>query len=381
MIKYLKFFIYIILFPFFGKKKFIYINPQSLGGLIYLIYASKLDEDFNIIIDPMSLFKKNKFVNNLIFKIAYYNIKKKKINYFKNFFNYLFYKVCLNTNNFEKLSFKPSTHLNLNFINTLKDNKHIYFDYQKLSEDNFINDYILEDYIIFHCRDDAYKKKVSKIDYSYHSYRNTSLIKYQNALVNLKNKKLLRFGSIAYERCNSNNIFDYTFSKYRNEKNDLVLMKHCKFFVGTGSGPDILAMNFNKPIVYIDWLHLPNLFTYKNNTIVIFKKIFNKKKNCFLKVSELLDLNFKFLNYKIPVGLYYLTNQYILNDLEVIDNTEDEIYYAVNEMNEYLEGKLIFNKELQNSFRDLYRKHINLPISQNFYISEYFIKKNINLFC
>ena len=74
-----------------------------------------------------------------------------------------------------------------------------------------------------------------------------------------------------------------------------------------------------------------------------------------------------------------MTEQFILNDLEVIDNTEDEIFHAVNEMNEYLEGRFIFNEASQNLFRNLYKKHINLPISQNFYISEYFIKKNINL--
>ena len=63
-------------------------------------------------------------------------------------------------------------------------------------------------------------------------------------------------------------------SKIRNEKNDLLLMKRCNLYVGTGSGPDILAMNFQRPIVYVNWLRIPDLFTFQNNVVVIFKKIF-----------------------------------------------------------------------------------------------------------
>ena len=47
-------------------------------------------------------------------------------------------------------------------------------------------------------------------------------------------------------------------------------MKNCEIYIGTGSGPDILAINFQKPLVYINWIHPSNLFTFQNNVVVIF---------------------------------------------------------------------------------------------------------------
>ena len=75
---------YLILNPIYKNNKFHYVNPSILGGLIDLIYLSTQKVNFNIIIDPFELVKKNKSINILIFKIAYINIKKKKINYFLN---------------------------------------------------------------------------------------------------------------------------------------------------------------------------------------------------------------------------------------------------------------------------------------------------------
>lgn len=345
------------------------------------MYVSTINENFNIILDPKNLFLKNKNINKLIFKIAYYHIKKQKFNFVFNLCIYLFYLSCRNTKNFQKLNLKQIVHLNPSVINKLRENQKIYFDYEEPSKDDFINQFIKKKYIIFHCRDSAYKKKVNNYDYSYHDYRDCKLDNYEKALSKFNNlESFVRFGSIAEERCKSDNIFDYTFSKYRNEKNDLILMKNCDLFVGTGSGPDILAQNFNKPIVYTDWLHLPLLFTYKENVIVIFKKIYNKKENTFLKVKDLLNLKYKIGSEETPVGLYNKTQQYSENNLEIIDNTPDEIFNAINEMINLLNGKLKINDELQNLFKHVYKKQINLPISKNFYVSEYFIKNNLNLF-
>ena len=55
--------------------------------------------------------------------------------------------------------------------------------------------------------------------------------------------------------------------------------------------PDILAINFQRPIVYVNWLHIPNLYSFQNNTVVIFKKLFDENKNQFINFNKLLDLN------------------------------------------------------------------------------------------
>ena len=64
----------------------------------------------------------------------------------------------------------------------------------------------------------------------------------------------------------------------------------------------------------------------------------------------------------------------------MINNSEDEIYYAVKEMLDYLEGKFNFDKETQNRFKQIYYQNNRNKINSKFFISDYFIKKNLDLF-
>ena len=138
-------------------------------------------------------------------------------------------------------------------------------------------------------------------------------------------------------------------------------MKKCDLYVGTASGPDILAINFQRPIVYVNWLHIPNLYSFQNNTVVIFKKLFDENKNQFINFNKLLDLNFKLNNEKLPVSLFQDTAQFKRNNLKVVDNTEEEIFHAVKEMLDFLDGKFSFNQELQLNF-----KKISLNLHKSF---------------
>ena len=115
-------------------------------------------------------------------------------------------------------------------------------NFTKLKNNNFL---------LFSCRDNAYKEKNHGTKLNYHSYRNESLINYEKSFVSLKKQfNIVRFGSVVSEKIKDDGIFDYSFSEDRNEINDLWLMKNCYIYIGTGSGPHLLAMNYQKPIVY-----------------------------------------------------------------------------------------------------------------------------------
>ena len=372
---------FFFLHPFFGKKKF-YVHTQIIfgGALLTLMYLSTLKEEFDIIFHPFELFKKKKFYNFLIFKIAYLTIKKKKINSVTNFFHYLFYLSIKNKKNFNNLRIKNFHHRVKKSFNNLMRKKNIFFDYKEKTNNYYVNELLRKEYILFHIRDEKYKKMISNFNLQYHSYRNSNLDNLVKGLSRFKNLLFIRFGSVGEKKCENQNIFDYTFSNFRSEENDLLLMKNCKFFIGQPSGPDTLAINFMKPIVYIDWVHLPNLFTFKENAIVTFKKIFNKTTNKFIPFNQLLDMNFKIGDDPNPVGLYYKSEQYNKSNLEVIGSSPDEISQAVEEMNNLIDGKLKVDLNLQNLFFKSFKEKTNLPISNNFFISEYFIKNNLELF-
>ena len=238
---------------------------------------------------------------------------------------------------------------------------------------------------MFSNRDSAFKKKIHPLeDFSYHDYRNEKLSTYEKAIKKYNkysNSELfVRFGSIVDKKITNKKIFNYPQSHFRSEDNDLLLMKNCYFYAGTGSGPDMLALNYQKPIVYINWHHIPNLYCFRGNIIVIFKKIFNLSTNKFLTFSSLMDPNFRKSHSNIPVGLYNKSIQYKNAKLKIINNSSDEIYNAMIEMDLLLRKKLNFNVKNQNLFRKKFLEYTGKKIPNNLYVSEYFIKKNKKLF-
>tara|TARA_B100001093_G_scaffold509064_1_gene572395 strand:+ start:2985 stop:4139 length:1155 start_codon:yes stop_codon:yes gene_type:complete len=383
MLKLIKKIISLLLNPFFSKNKYFYIQPSYLGSLIDLLYLSQENKRIVAIIDPFQILQKKKIVNNKIFALAYTNIMKKKLNVFLNFLYYLHYRVNLNSENFDNIITDGFKHGDVTVFKKLLNKRNVFFDinYTK-SESSEINQVIKSKYLLFHCRDSIYKQKTVKHNNDYHNYRNESLANYENGLSNFINKdlNLVRFGSLAEKKCKNEKIFDYTFSKNRNQNNDLLLMKNCEIYVGTGSGPDVLAINFQKPIVFVNWVHPLNLFTFKEDVVVIFKKIFDKKNKKFISYKNLLDSNFKIKNEKLPVGLFVTSEQYKKFDLEVIENTPEEIHNAVNEMLNFRKGKFSFDIDLQNKFKIPYKEKTKNNFAHNFYISEHFIKTNQNLF-
>ncbi len=382
MKKNIKKIVFLLFFIFLKKYKFIFITPSILGGLINLIYLKRNNKNVKIIIDPFELFYKNKNVNLLIHKIAYKKLHGKKINYLLNLIFYIYYRSAKHTDNLHKIRYQSYVHRDNEIYKYMSNQKDIHFDYEKNTNNSQIKNFLSKKYIIFHCRDSAYKKNTIKnFNFDYQNYRNEKLFTYENALSKLnKNHEIIRFGSLSEQKCTNKKIFDYTHSKIRNEKNDLLLMKKCDLYVGTASGPDILAINFQRPIVYVNWLHIPNLYSFQNNTVVIFKKLFDENKNQFINFNKLLDLNFKLNNEKLPVSLFQDTAQFERNNLKVVDNTEEEIFHAVKEMLDFLDGKFSFNQELQLDFKKNFTKSTGNKFSESFFISEYFIKKNISLF-
>jgi len=244
-------------------------------------------------------------------------------------------------------------------------------NFNKLKNNNFL---------LFSCRDNAYKEKIHGKNLNYHSYRNESLINYEKSFVELKKQfNIIRFGSVASKKIKSEGIFDYPFSQDRNEINDLWLMKNCYIYIGTGSGPDILAMNYQKPIVYANWAHPPIIFGFHSPVNLMFKKYFKKKKNEYIPYKELLNKE----NIGVSgnrIGLLMTKQELDENHLVAEENSPDEIENAIKELDMFLKKKYVFNSNNQDHFKSVYRLNSNNPIASNFYISDYFINKNKKLF-
>ena len=369
------------IFPFIKNKPFLFVDNRFLGSLInFMYYKLSLNKNAIIILEP-SFFNKDKksYLQYTLFEHAYYDYKKKNKLIF--FYNYVLYFFFLRLDEKYKNQFRFNWTQDI--FNLFIKNDKIIFDpvisniqnkdtnFTKLKNNNFL---------LFSCRDNAYKEKIHGKNLDYHSYRNESLINYENSFSSLKKQfNIVRFGSVANEKIKDDGIFDYTFSEDRNEINDLWLMKNCYIYIGTGSGPDILAINYQKPIVFINWLHPPNIFGFHSPVNLIFKKIFDKKNNEYIPYKKLIDKNNIGVSGK-PLGLLYTNQELEENHLIAEENSADEIENAIKELDMFLRKKYIFNSNNQDHFKNFYRLNSNNPISDNFYISDYFINKNKELF-
>ena len=80
------------------------------------------------------------------------------------------------------------------------------------------------------------------------------------------------------------------------------------------------------------------------------------------------------------MGLLSTNQEYEENNLICEENSADEIENAIKELDRFLRKKYIFNSTNQKQFKNFYSINLNNPIANNFYISDYFINKNKELF-
>ena len=81
-----------------------------------------------------------------------------------------------------------------------------------------------------------------------------------------------------------------------------------------------------------------------------------------------------------PIGLLSTNQEYEENNLICEENSADEIENAIKELDMFLRKKYIFDINNQKQFKDFYGLNLSNPIANNFYISDYFINKNQELF-
>jgi len=199
-------------------------------------------------------------------------------------------------------------------------------------------------------RDQTYlSTHLSDKDWSYHSFRNSSINTYRSAATELANRGyfVIRMGKYVTERFNieHQNVIDYATSEHRNDFLDIWLMARCQFAISTGTGLDTVTKVFKKPVVHVNYLPAMDYESFANN-ITAFKKLVWKETNQFLSLEEMLEHS------------YSSTSRYSDKGIAVVDLSPDEIKNAVFEMVDRINGEWVdhsFDKELQDRFWKIFR--------------------------
>ena len=235
-------------------------------------------------------------------------------------------------------------------------------------------------------RDSAYldrKKEYNQRDYNYHSYRDGDIDKYILAAEELANRGyyVFRMGKLVNKPLISKNIkiIDYANSKMRSDFMDIYLGAKCTFCISTWLGFDSIPFVFRKPIAFI-FLPFGHLIAENEKDLLITKHHFNRKTGKRLTISEIFNSN---------VALSFSSEIFKKNNIELEENSPEEIKDFVIEMEERLSGKWKETQEdfiLQKDFWDIFTKNLkklnlkkpiyNIKIKAKF--GAVFLRKNQN---
>jgi len=226
-----------------------------------------------------------------------------------------------------------------------------------------------QQYICFHARDNSYLNEISKsTDWGYHDYRDSSIENYLSAAEEMSKRGYysLRMGAIVKQPIDSLNpkIIDYSVSEFRTDFNDIYIGSHCRFFLCSDGGISVIPEMFRVPVVYVNWTSILRISTWALNGLFIFKRFYLRDEDRNMTFSEIMNLEFGGRETK---EIFQKLN------LELIENSEEEIKAVTIEMDERIEGTWKANnedEELQDQFWQLFgpdkMKSSNLRIGSDF---------------
>lgn len=148
-----------------------------------------------------------------------------------------------------------------------------------------------EPFVCLHVRDSAYLETIAKRgeDYSYHSYRDTDISSYVDAIKYLLELGywVIRMGKVAHERVpyNHKKLIDYPFSNDQSDLVDVWISANCRFYISTSSGPVMWPAIYGKPIVFVNALPL-NAGLFWAYRIWVPKNLYWKNTGKSLTLSE-----------------------------------------------------------------------------------------------
>jgi len=208
-------------------------------------------------------------------------------------------------------------------------------------------------YICFHARDSAYLNAVcpEKV-WTYHDYRDSSIYNYVPAAEEMVKRGYyaIRMGSIVKDHLNSSNpkVIDYATKGQRTDFNDIYIGSHCRFFLCSDVGISAIPEMFRIPCVFVNWAPILRISTWVLNGLFIFKKFYLKDKKRYMSFLEIMNFEFGGLD----------TNKLFSKlNLELIENTPEEIRAVTIEMEERLNGTWLTteeDEELQERFWSLF---------------------------
>jgi putative glycosyltransferase (TIGR04372 family) len=212
-------------------------------------------------------------------------------------------------------------------------------------------------FVCFHARDSVYFDSAlanKGIDYRYHSFRDFSIHTMVPAAEELTRRGYyaIRMGAVVKEALQTTNpmIIDYATNGSRSDFLDIYLLAKCRFFITSDAGIYAVAEIFRRPYAFVNFPVLGRAHTW-NPQPFIFKKLWLKAEKRFMSVREILASG---------AGQFLFAEQYAHADIELVENTPEEIMALTMEVDERLNGTWKMTSEdedLQQRFWEIFKRY------------------------
>jgi len=211
-------------------------------------------------------------------------------------------------------------------------------------------------FVCFHNRDAAYlRSALSAKNFGYHNYRDSNVSNYLGAarLIAERGGFALRLGAIVEDALDESEarIIDYA-TRFRDEFMDIYLSARCRFFIGTSDGLTQVPLLFDTPIAYANCIPIYTLH-YGKASLFIPKQFKARGEDRFLTYAEMQSCG----AFRPGAGL--VGEWYDERDLEIIENSYDDIRDLCEDMLDMQEGKpkAADAGELQRAYKDRFFGH------------------------
>lgn len=201
-----------------------------------------------------------------------------------------------------------------------------------------------EPYVCLLVRDPAYlEKQFPNGRWGYQGFRDAEIETYAQAALYLAERGyyVVRMGSCVKKSftLGQANVIDYANHPLRSDFLDIYLSAHCCFFISTSSGLDSVAQIFRRPVMFT------NLAPFRKQLQYWYPcELFIPKRLKHLKTQEWVSLSRINQIFQRAGDVNTLLQE---NNLELINNSNEEIREAVAEMESRLAGRWVETKAAQ----------------------------------
>lgn len=236
-----------------------------------------------------------------------------------------------------------------------------------------------KEFVCIHAREEKEKKVNYGEEYAKETtISNCDINSFRKACLYLqeKNMQIIRMGKFESNECTIPGVIDYA-NQYYDELLDFYMLQNCKFMIACNSGLWVLPGYLGKPYVMVNTIGMNTGWescVFMEQNMYLPKKFWSEEKERYLNLYEVM-------NVVDECHIYY--SKYREKKITLIDNTEDEICEAVEEMNLRLDGEWaesIEEKESMGKYRMIidkwYKEHAYSKERKRFGMKGYTMNEN-----